>query len=189
MESSIFSFSRKIAQMFFLFALFFRIETRFLELVIGDRGFHAVGDELHALLYFGNLIRKHCLAQFHAGARFVEKINRLVRQETIWNIAIRKIDGIADRFFGVTYRVKFFVAVAYALEHANRFLFAGCRNFYSLEASFKRTILLHRLAILRQELSRRCTEFRRGSEPVSKCWLRRASLPLNLRPQACATRR
>ena len=68
-ESSSFSRSRKRAQVFFLLALFFGIETRLLEFVVGDGRFHPVRDELHALLHLGHFLRQRRLAQLDARAR------------------------------------------------------------------------------------------------------------------------
>ena len=146
-ESSIFSFSRSMPQMFFFLALFFGIEPRLFEFVVGDRGFHPVRDEFHALLHFGNFVRKHGLAQLHARARFVEKIDGLVRQEAVRDVAVREIHGVANGFFGVAHGVEFFVAVAHALQHANRFVLVGRRNLDGLEAPLERAVFLHRLAI------------------------------------------
>ena len=138
--------------MFLFLALFLRIEPRLLELMIRNRGFHPVRNELHALLDFRNLVRKHRLPQFHARARFVQQIDRLVRQEPVGNVAAREIHGVADRIFRIAHGMEFFIAVAHALQHANRLIFSGCGHLDRLEAPLERAILLNRLAVF----GRRC---------------------------------
>jgi len=44
---------------------------------------HAVHDELNALLNIGQVGRQRGLAEFHARARLVDQIDRLVRQVTV----------------------------------------------------------------------------------------------------------
>src|ERR1700690_2165530 len=51
-----------------------RSDLSLLEFVIGDGGFHPVGDELHALLHLGHFVGQHGLAQFHARAGFIDQI-------------------------------------------------------------------------------------------------------------------
>ena len=135
------------SQVLFFFSLFFGIEPRLFEFVIGDGCFHAVRDELHALLHLGNFIWKHRLAQLHARTRLVQKIDGLIRQKTVGNIPVRQINCIANGFVRVADCVKFFVAVSNALQHTNRFLFIGRGNLYRLEPALERTVFLHRLAI------------------------------------------
>ncbi len=84
------------AQVLFFLALFLGIETRLFEFVIGDSRFHAVGDELHALLDFADFFGDRGLAQLDARAGFVDQVNGLVRKKTVWNVAVRKINGIAQ---------------------------------------------------------------------------------------------
>src|SRR6266850_649275 len=85
-------------QIFLFLALFLGIETRLLEFMIGYGRFHAVGDELHALLHFADFFGNGSLAQLHARARFVDQIDGLVRKKTVGNVAVRKIDGVAECF-------------------------------------------------------------------------------------------
>ena len=133
--------------MFLFLALFLRVEPRLFKLVVRDRGFHPVRDKLHALLHFGNFVGKHRLAELHARAGFVEQVNCLVRQEAVRDVPIREIHCVADGFFRIADRMKFFVAVADALQHANRFVFVRRRDFHSLEPPLERPVFFDRLAV------------------------------------------
>jgi hypothetical protein len=59
------------------------VEARLLELVIRDRGLHAVHDELDALLDVGDLRRQRRLPQLDARTGFVDQVDGLVRQEAV----------------------------------------------------------------------------------------------------------
>ena len=142
----------KGAQVFFFFALFLGIKPSLFEFVIGDGRFHAVGDELYALLDFADFFRDGGLAQFYARAGFVDQVDGLVRKKTVGNIAVRKINGIAQRFIGVADSMKLFVAFAHALDDLNGFFFIGGGNFYGLEAPFERAVFFHRFSVF----ARRC---------------------------------
>src|SRR5260370_18019453 len=63
------------AKVFLFLALFFGIKTGLFEFVIGDLGFHAVVDELHALLHSADLFQYGSLAQLGPGASFVHTVN------------------------------------------------------------------------------------------------------------------
>ena len=71
------------AQVLALLALLVGVEARLLELVVRDGVFHAVDDELDALLDFGDLLGQRSLAQLDARARFVHQVDGLVRQEAV----------------------------------------------------------------------------------------------------------
>ena len=96
-----------------------------------------------------HLRRQRGLAQFHASAGFVEKIDGLVRQEAIRNIAIRKIHGRFDRFVGVIHHVEFLVPRLHALQNPDGFALAGRADLHGLEAAFERTVLFDRFAVFR----------------------------------------
>ncbi len=64
-------FFAKSAQVLALFAFLVRVETRLLELVVRDGVFHAMNDELDALLHFGDLLGQRSLAQLDARPGFV----------------------------------------------------------------------------------------------------------------------
>ena len=137
----------QLAQIFFFLALLFGIETRLFKLVIGDGRFHAVSDELHALLHLGHFIGQRRLAQLHARAGFVDQVDGLVGQEAIRNVAARKINGVLDGFVGVADGVEFLVALAHALQHANGFFFVGAVHLHGLEAALERAIFFDGLAV------------------------------------------
>ena len=101
----------QLAHVLALFALFVRIEARLLELVVRDGVFHAVHDELDALLDVGQIARQRGLAKLHARARFVDQIDGLVRQEAVRNVAAGGEDRRFDRLVGVADRVELLVAV------------------------------------------------------------------------------
>ena len=133
----------QLPQIIFFFAFFLGIEPRLFKFMIGDGRFHAMSDELNALLHFGDFIGKRGLAQFHAGTGFIDEVDGFVRQEAVGYVPAGKIDSVLDRFVGVTDRVEFFVALADTLQNANGFVFAGAIDLHSLEASFERAIFFY----------------------------------------------
>src|SRR5246127_4797031 len=140
-------FFAKSAQVLALFAFFIRIETSLLELVVRDGVFHAMDDELDALLDFSQLFRQRSLAQFYAGSSFVNQVDGLVGQEAVGDVAVgmrhREIDGLV----GVGNRVKFFVTIFDAEQNLDRVRLVRRRNFHSLEPALERAIFLDRLAV------------------------------------------
>src|SRR5712692_4876264 len=140
-------------QVFFFLALFLGIETRLFEFVIGDGRFHAVSDEFHALLHFADFFGDGGLAQLHARAGFVDQVDGFVRKKTVGDVAVRKINGVAQRFVRVADSVEFFVALADTLDHLHGLLFVRRGNLYRLEAALQRAIFLYRLAVF----TRRCS--------------------------------
>ena len=135
------------AQIFLLFAFFFRIKPGFFKFVCRYGAFHAVRDEFHTLLHFAYFFGHGCLAQFHTRTRFVNQIDCLVRKEAVGNIAVRKVNGIAQRFVGVRHRVELLVALANPVDHLNGFFFIRGRNFHGLEAAFERAIFFYGLSV------------------------------------------
>src|SRR5713101_6188313 len=131
-----------------LLALFFGVEPRLFELVVGDGRFHAVGDELDALLHLGDLFRKHGLAQLDARAGFVDEVDGLVGQKAIGDVAVREVDRVVQGLLGVGDGVEFLVALAHALQHADGFVLGRRGNFNRLEPALQRAIPLDRLAVL-----------------------------------------
>src|SRR6267378_609862 len=140
------------AQVFLFLAFFLGIETRLFEFVIGDGRFHAVGDEFHALLHFADFFGDGGLAQLHARAGFVDQVDGFVRKKTVGDVAVRKINGVAQRFVRVADRVEFFVALADTLNNLYGLLLVRRGNLHGLEAALQRAILLDRLAVF----ARRC---------------------------------
>src|SRR5258708_4253048 len=140
------------AQVFLFLALFLGIKARLFEFVIGDGRFHAVGDELYALLHFADLFGDGGLAQLHARAGFVDQVDGLVRKKAVGDVAVRKINRIAERFVGVADGMEFFVTLANTLDHLHGLLFVRRGNLHGLEAALQRAVLLHRLAVF----ARRC---------------------------------
>ncbi len=139
-------FLAKLAHVFALFPLFVRVEPRLLELVVRDRVFHAMHDEFDALLNIREIARQGGLAQLHARACLVDQIDRLVRQETIRNVAVRSEHGRFDRFVGVADRMELLVAVLDPEHDLYRVGLVRRRHFHGLEAPFERPVLLDRFA-------------------------------------------
>src|ERR1017187_9291331 len=104
-------------------------------------------DELDALLDFGNLLGQRGLAQLDARAGFVDKVDGLVGQEAVGDIAVGVRDGELDSGIRVADRVELLVAVLDAVDDFDGVGFVGRRNFDGLEAALERAILLDGLAI------------------------------------------
>ena len=121
-------FLAQLAHVLALFALLVGIEARLLELVVRDGVFHAVHDELDALLDIGQIGRQRGLAQLHARAGFVDQVDGLVGQEAVRNIAVRSVDRGFDGFVGVADRVELLVAVFDAEQDLDGVGFVGRRN-------------------------------------------------------------
>src|SRR5438045_8925922 len=94
-------FFAQATQIFALLAFLIGVKTRLLKLVVGDRVFHAMDDELHALLGLGNLLGKRGLAQLYAGPSFVDKIDGLVGQETVRNVTVGMRHGEPNSIVGI----------------------------------------------------------------------------------------
>src|SRR5438105_11420123 len=84
-----------------LLAFLVGVEARLLEFVIRDRVVHAMDDELYPLLRLGDLLWQRRLTQLYARAGLVDEVDRLVRQETIGDVAVRMCYGETDGFIGV----------------------------------------------------------------------------------------
>src|SRR6202166_1638348 len=140
-------FLAKSAQVLALFAFLIRIETSLLELVVRDGVFHAMDDELDALLDFGQLFRQRSLAQFYAGSSFIDQVDGLVGHRAVGDVAVGMRDREIDGFVGVGNRVKFFVAIFDAEQNLDCVDLIRRRNFHGLEAALERTVLFDRLAI------------------------------------------
>jgi len=76
------------AQVFFFLAFFLGIETRLFEFVIGNGRFHAVRDELHALLHFADFVGDGGLAQLHARTGFINQIYSFVGEKTVGDVPV-----------------------------------------------------------------------------------------------------
>ena len=140
------------AQVLALLTFFVGVKTCLLELVIRDGVFHAMHDELDALLDFGQLFRQRSLAQLHARSGFVDEVDCLVRQEAVRNVAVGMRDREVDGFVGVSDRVEFLVTVLDAEQDLDCVDFVRRRNFDCLEAALERAIFFDRLAVF----ARRC---------------------------------
>src|SRR6476646_609403 len=117
------------AQVLALLAFFVGIESRLFELVVRDRVFHSVNDELETLLHFGDFFRQRGLAQFYARASFVDQVDRLVRKEAVRNVAVGVRDREVDGVVGVSDRMKLLVSVFDSEKNLGCIGFVRRRNF------------------------------------------------------------
>ena len=124
-------------QILALLALFIRVETRLLKLVIRDRVLHPVDDELDPLLDLGDLLRQGSLAQLHARTRFVDQVDGLVRKEPIRDVPIRMRDRKLNRVIGITHRMELLVAILDTHDDLDRIRLVRWGYLYGLEAPFK----------------------------------------------------
>jgi len=114
----------------------------------GDGAFHAVGDELQALLQLGQIVGHGGLPQLDPGAGLVEQVNRLVGQEAVGNIAAGMLDGKAQRLVGIADGVEFLVALLDAVEDRQGLFFVRRRDLDGLEAALERAVALDAFAEL-----------------------------------------
>src|SRR5271169_107890 len=135
-------------QILALFTLFVRVEASLLELVVRDGVLHAMHDELDALLYFGDLLRLRSLPQLHPCSGFIHQVNRLVRQEPIWDIAVRMRHREVDGVVCISDGVELFVAILYTEQHLDRVRLVRRGNFNGLETPLERTVFLNRFPVL-----------------------------------------
>jgi len=70
--------------------------------------FHAMHDELDALLHFGQFLGKRSLAQLYTRSGFIDQIDGFVRKEAVRNVAVRVRDREIDGFVGIGDGVEFF---------------------------------------------------------------------------------
>jgi hypothetical protein len=138
------------AKVLALLALLVGVEARLLELVVRDGVFHAMHDELDALLDLGEFFGQRGLAQLHAGAGLVDEVDGLVRKEAVRDVAAGVRDREGDRVVGVADGVELLVLLADAHDDLDRVFFVRRRNLDGLEAALERAVLLDGLAILRR---------------------------------------
>ena len=136
------------AKVFALFALLVGVEACLLELVVRDGVFHAVDDELDALLDLGELFGEGGLAQLHAGTGLVDEVDGLVGKEAVGDVAAGVRDGEADGLVGVADGVELLVLLADAHDDLDGIFFVGWRDLDGLEAALEGAILLDGLAVL-----------------------------------------
>jgi hypothetical protein len=145
----------ELAKVLAFFPLFVGIEARLLKLVVSDRVLHAMNDELDALLNIGHFGRQCGLPKFDPCARFVDQIDRLIRQEAVGNESSRGVNGRLDGFIRVRHGVELLVAFLDAEQNPDGIAFVGRRNLYGLEAALQRAIFLNRFPV-----------FSRGGSPM-----------------------
>ena len=135
------------AEVVALLAFLVGVEARLLELVVRDGVFHAMDDELDALLDLGDLLGQGSLAQLDAGAGLVDQVDGLVGQEAVGDVAVGVGDGEVDGFVGVADGVELLVAVLDADDDLDGVFFVGRRDLDGLEAALERAVFLDGLAV------------------------------------------
>ncbi len=91
----------------------------------------------------GALVRKR-----HRSRRFVDEIDRFVRQKSVGNEASRELRGGLDRRFVDRYAVMSRVSLAQTAKNFDRFIDARLLDHDRLKAAFERGIRFDVLAIL-----------------------------------------
>src|SRR5579864_4017122 len=135
------------AQVLALLAFFVGVKTCLLELVIRNGVFHAMHDELDALLDFGQLFGQRGLAQLDAGTSFVDQVDGFIGQKAVGDVAVRMRNREIDGFVGISDRVELFVAIFDAEQNLDRVGLVRRWNFHGLETAFERAIFFDRLAV------------------------------------------
>ena len=121
---------------------------RLFEVLARNRAFHPSDDEFDAPLDVRHFRRQRRLAQLHTRARFIQKIDRFIRQETIGDVAVREVHRRLDRLIRVVHHMELFVARFNTLQDPHGFVLVRCPDLHGLEAPFQGAVLLDRLAVL-----------------------------------------
>src|SRR5262245_24902880 len=135
-----------LARLHFLLA----IELRLLEILLRDRRLHLFDGNADAAIDLAELFAVAGLAQLGTRARLVDQVDRLVRQESIGDVAIRLIHRRFNCFGRVLDVMEGLVAIFHAGEDFDRFALGRRIDLDGLEAPLERPILLNVLPILRR---------------------------------------
>ena len=87
------------------------------------------------------------MAQIAAGAGFVQKVNGLIRQISIGDIALGKAYRGGQHIAGHLHAVVLFIVALDALHHGQRIAHAGLFHLNGLEAAFQRLIFFNEFAV------------------------------------------
>ena len=108
-----------------------------------------VGSDAGQLLVdLGDLGRQHHVVHARAGARLVDDVDGLVRQEAVLDVAVGQRDGGLERGVGVVHVVVLLVTILQAMDDGQRVGDAGLVDVHRLEAALERGVLLDVLAVL-----------------------------------------
>mmetsp|Transcript_3026 Transcript_3026/g.11268 ORF Transcript_3026/g.11268 Transcript_3026/m.11268 type:complete len:911 (+) Transcript_3026:148-2880(+) len=122
--------------------------TRSLKVLRANRGVLLLEQSLELLVELLGLLGERRVRQANAGASLVDEIDRLVGEEPVGDVLVRKLGGSLDRLVGVPQLVVGLVPLAEALEDENRLLDGGLGNLHGLETTLERGVLLDVLAVL-----------------------------------------
>ena len=121
-----------------------------LEVLLGLRAAHLLDGDADALVDLAELLAVARFLQLGAGARLVDQVDRLVRQEAVRDVAARLIDRRLDRLARVLDVMELLVAILHAHQDLDRFLLGGRIDLDRLEAALERAVLLDVLAVFRR---------------------------------------
>jgi len=111
------------------------------------RFFFAVSQFGQLLLQFGHALRLAVAGQAQLGCSFVDQVDRLVRQESVLDVAGREHDGCIDRLVSNPDIVMCLVLLPQALEDQDRLLRRGFADRDRLEAPLQGLVFLDVLSV------------------------------------------
>src|SRR4029079_17857244 len=119
-----------------------------LEILIANGCFLVRVHLLERGLELRNLRRRSLRRETCPRARFVDDVDRLVRQEAVGDVALRQLRRVDQRRVWNRNLVVILVLLAKALEDLDRLLDRGRIDDHRLEATLESAVLLDVLAIL-----------------------------------------
>src|SRR5215212_5904395 len=121
---------------------------RLLEVLVGDGFFLLAVEDFDLIVNLFEIRRLGHALEPHAGAGFVDHVDRLIGQTAAGDVPIRKVHGGLDRIVGDLHAVVLFVTIAEAAEDLDR-IRRRCRlNQHFLEPASEGRILFDVLAVL-----------------------------------------
>ena len=121
---------------------------RLLVFLAADRRFLLLHDLLELLFELVDLGGHRAHRQPRAGARLVDDVDRLVREEAVVHVAVRELHRLHDRVVGDLHAVVRLVLVAQPHQDLDGVLDAGLVHHDGLEPPLERAVLLDVLAVL-----------------------------------------
>ena len=135
---------------------------RLLEVLVGDRLFLLAVERFDLVVDLLQIRRLRHALEPHAGARFVDHVDRLVRQAAAGDVAVRQLDGRLDRVVGDLHAVVLFVPIAQAVEDLDRVLGVRRLDEHFLEPASQGRVLLDVLAVLVERRGADALDFAAG---------------------------
>src|SRR5699024_6937916 len=121
-----------------------------LEVLRIDRSFLFLAYIRDAVIDLADALRSSHAPNTHASTGFVEKVNSLIWQEAIIDVAIGQRCRCLQRRLGLRHWVVFFVLSAQAAQVGDGVFHGRLINLYRLETSLQRRVLFNVLAVLIQ---------------------------------------